>query len=445
MIRMLPGAVKKLVSRKESRSTLGETKFSVTKELQYEYSRPSILGTLSPHAVELISSNSTRVVICPTKPSSLPGSAGYAEVVNAGKSKTSEDQSVAIEHTLDDKYKYTLFAVYDGHGGNGTSLKLAHELHVVIYQALQDILPEIEDAIVREKHPEPEEKDDYEDFEELNARPFTPSLEELISGTLESCFWVMDSIILHDKGSYKITGGSTALMAFFMFDRTWIVNSGDSRAVLYRKDNDFLAEPLSFDFTPESDRRRIQEIAFHKPHLLKQAKTGEQIFSRLQFSRKLTKDDIGKQVLYRDFYMSGWGLKVIINIIIIIFIIIITRSLGDYELIHRSSLCNMKEFLTPQPEVRLWKPTQEMSKEDVIVIATDGMWDVVTNKEAGDIVRQQATQGEIVYTNLAKRLVERARGERKDGFWEKEDGNLASGDDISVFVIPIHKFMSFKK
>ncbi len=34
-------------------------------------------------------------------------------------------------------------------------------------------------------------------------------------------------------------------------------------------------------------------------------------------------------------------------------------------------------------------------------------------QEAGDIVRQQATQGEIVYTNLAKRLVERARGERK--------------------------------
>ena len=36
------------------------------------------------------------------------------------------------------------------------------------------------------------------------------------------------------QASYKITGGSTALMAFFMFDRTWIVNSGDSRAVLYR-------------------------------------------------------------------------------------------------------------------------------------------------------------------------------------------------------------------
>ena len=29
------------------------------------------------------------------------------------------------------------------------------------------------------------------------------------------------------------------------------------------------------------------------------------------------------------------------------------RSLGDFDLIHRASLVNMKEFLTPQPEVRV--------------------------------------------------------------------------------------------
>ena len=45
---------------------------------------------------------------------------------------------------------------------------------------------------------------------------------------------------------------------------------------------------MSFDFTPESDRRRIQEIAYHKPDLLKDPKSGEQIFNRLQFARQLT-------------------------------------------------------------------------------------------------------------------------------------------------------------
>ena len=30
--------------------------------------------------------------------------------------------------------QYVMFGLYDGHGGNGTSLKLANELHIVIHQ-----------------------------------------------------------------------------------------------------------------------------------------------------------------------------------------------------------------------------------------------------------------------------------------------------------------------
>ena len=47
---------------------------------QYEYTRPELLGSLSTHAVEAISSNTQRIVVCPTKPASIPWSAGYAEV-----------------------------------------------------------------------------------------------------------------------------------------------------------------------------------------------------------------------------------------------------------------------------------------------------------------------------------------------------------------------------
>ena len=34
------------------------------------------------------------------------------------------------------------------------------------------------------------------------------------------------------------------------------------------------------------------------------------------------------------------------------------RLLGDYDLIHRASLVNMKDFLTPQPKVRVYKGLQ---------------------------------------------------------------------------------------
>ena len=121
----------------------------------------------------------------------------------------------------------------------------------------------------------------------------------------------------------------------------------------------------------------------------------------------------------------------------------VARSLGDYDLIHRASLVNMKDFLTPQPEVRVYKAYRnKFSQEDVLVMATDGMWDVVTNSEVQRELqaRPGGLKEEIAYTKMAKALVELARGLKRDGFWEKADGSLASGDDISAFVIPLHNF-----
>ena len=43
----------------------------------------------------------------------------------------------------------------------------------------------------------------------------------------------------------------------------------------------------------------------------------------------------------------------------------------------------------------------------------------------------------VAHGQVARGLVELARGERRDGYWEKVDGCLASGDDISAFVIPL--------
>merc|ERR1711911_278983 len=121
----------------------------------------------------------------------------------------------------------------------------------------------------------------------------------------------------------------------------------------------------------------------------------------------------------------------------------VARSLGDYDLIHRASLVNMKGFLTPQPEVRVYKAfSHKFSQEDVLVMATDGMWDVVTNTEVQRELqaRPGGLKQEIGHTKMAKALVELARGIKRDGFWEKADGSLASGDDISAFVIPLHNF-----
>ena len=80
-------------------------------------------------------------------------------------------------------------------------------------------------------------------------------------------------------------------------------------------------------------------------------------------------NDIGRAVLYRDYYMDGWGLKEVTEEDVRLLPLIsgrgkgvrlmltmgVARSLGDYDLIHRASLVNMKEFLTPQPEIKIYK------------------------------------------------------------------------------------------
>lgn len=101
-----------------------------------------------------------------------------------------------------------------------------------------------------------------------------------------------------------------------------------SRAILVRRDE---VRPLSSEFTPETERQRIQQLvgalgrgrlwssnswvqshqepnrsmaslpqAFVYPELLADE------FTRLEFPRRLKGDDLGQKVLFRDHYMSGW-------------------------------------------------------------------------------------------------------------------------------------------
>ena len=55
------------------------------------------------------------------------------------------------------------------------------------------------------------------------------------------------------------------------------------------------------DFTPESERQRIQQLAASQPHLL-----GDE-FSPLQYLRRNTSKDLGEPIYYRDHNMQVKG------------------------------------------------------------------------------------------------------------------------------------------
>lgn len=113
---------------------------------KFPYGRPHFL-TLDDEEVQMSADHRLRPIIHPTTP--LPYNAGYAECVNAGKSKWNEDQAVVCKVVLTKvttsdilgprKYSipYTYYGLFDGHAGVGAALCAANQLHHIIHVILQ--------------------------------------------------------------------------------------------------------------------------------------------------------------------------------------------------------------------------------------------------------------------------------------------------------------------
>jgi len=225
------------------------------------------------------------------------------------------------------------------------------------------------------------------------------SLESLVIGALEAAFWETDQLIGDDKKRYKMQGGCTVLVSVFILGKLYVANAGDSRAVLCR---DKAAYPMSFDFTPTTERQRLQHLGYLKPHLL-----GNE-YTHLDYCRRPLRKDLGKSMLYRDAHMTGWAYKEIQQEDLkfplvygegkrsrLLATIGVTRGFGDHDLRAQSSTSNpvyIKPFLTPQPEVRVLDvETEDITDSDVLVMATDGLWDVMANERVADIVNNGLT------------------------------------------------------
>ncbi|KAK2490935.1 hypothetical protein MC885_004393, partial [Smutsia gigantea] len=184
--------------------------------------------------------------------------------------------------------------------------------------------------------------------------------------------------------------------------------------------------------------------AFMQPHLL-----GNE-FTHLEFPRRVQRKELGKKMLYRDFNMTGWAYKTIEEDDLkfpliygegkkarVMATIGVTRGLGDHDLkVHDSSIY-IKPFLSSAPEVRIYDISKyEHGTDDVLVLATDGLWDVLSNEEVAEAITQFLPNCDPDdphrYTLAAQDLVMRARGVLKDRGWRMSNDRLGSGDDISA-------------
>lgn len=103
--------------------------------------------------------------------------------------------------------------------------------------------------------------------------------------------WPMQAI----QGEFKVLIVRNVLNMTLLTGNIFVKNF--FRAILVKDQKPL---QMSFDFTPESERERIKYMGLIRPELL-----GDE-FTYLEFIRRPTLSDVGKSILCRDAYMSGW-------------------------------------------------------------------------------------------------------------------------------------------
>mmetsp|Transcript_12219 Transcript_12219/g.14812 ORF Transcript_12219/g.14812 Transcript_12219/m.14812 type:complete len:377 (+) Transcript_12219:234-1364(+) len=148
---------------------------------------------------------------------------------------------------------------------------------------------------------------------------------------LKSAFKIADERFLEIARSRSLDDGTTALCVLAHGDTLTIANAGDSRAIAVKVNGQTMQ--LSYDHKPDraDERERITEL--------------------------------GGSVIH-------WGVWRVEGVLAV------SRAIGDRLL---------KDYVIPDPEVIRWV----CSSDDMyIVLATDGLWDVFTNQQVGNMLQK---------------------------------------------------------
>nr|GLL39552.1 probable protein phosphatase 2C 11 [Ipomoea trifida] len=161
-------------------------------------------------------------------------------------------------------------------------------------------------------------------FKNLSSHP--DFINDTKSAIVESFKQTDDDYLNEEKGQQR-DAGSTASTAVLLGDRLLVANVGDSRVVACRNGS---AIPLSIDHKPDrsDERERIEQA--------------------------------GGFIIWAGTWRVGGVLAV-------------SRAFGDKLL---------KPYVVAEPEIK----EEEIEGVDFIIIASDGLWNVLSNKEAVAIV-----------------------------------------------------------
>lgn len=158
--------------------------------------------------------------------------------------------------------------------------------------------------------------------------------KELWTKVFTNCFLKVDAEVGGKASLEPVapeTVGSTAVVAIICSSHIIVANCGDSRAVLYRG-----KEPIALSVD-------------HKPNR-------EDEYARIEAAG-------GKVIQWNGHRVFG--------------VLAMSRSIGDRYL---------KPWIIPEPEVTFIPRARE---DECLILASDGLWDVMTNEEVCDIARRR--------------------------------------------------------
>ncbi|KAG6524691.1 protein phosphatase 2C 50-like [Zingiber officinale] len=223
------------------------------------------------------------------------------------------------------------FGVYDGHGGAQVANYCRERLHHVLTELLTDLVNNIGGK-------------SCSDWKKLWEKSFVVCFQNIDDevGGKESNRTMGSTVDTFNEDDHHYsralsepiapeTVGSTAVVAVVCPTQIIVANCGDSRAVLCRGKQPI---PLSVD---------------HKPNR-------EDEYLRIESQG-------GKVIHWNGYRVFG--------------VLAMSRSIGDRYL---------KPWIIPEPEVTI---TPRVREDECLILASDGLWDVMSNEEVCDVARKQ--------------------------------------------------------
>jgi len=284
--------------------------------------------------------------------------------------------SMEDEYIVNDGGRF--LAVFDGHGGNGVSRYLRETLYGRVKYFLGELKDEAEDTM--EDNEEVKKTKKFLSF--LRKQSPGPTISTRISA-LQSAFRTIDrEVMMHDNFHYQ---GSTAVAVVVHEgeggQKTLLAaNIGDSRAVLSRR------------------KAAVNLTRDHKPF------DGAEKARILAMGEKVEWDGYVYRV--RDLALS--------------------RAIGDRH---------AKPAVSGEVEI---SPFPLKEGDEFVVLASDGLWDVMSSQEAVDFVHEKL-KGENNPGEKDQEYNKAWNRRHMSRFLANEAMNRGTGDNVCVLILWLHE------